>query len=460
MNRIAFRANITILIAVLLLAGLGFFLAEYAMESEQWVMSAGSPHVYNGSVNINTGVVTDRDNVILLDMRDERTYSNIHAIRASTIHWVGDRDGNIVAPALSTYAVNIVGYDGFNGLYSFGNSGGAAKLTLDAAVQTAALEALGSYKGTVGVYNYKTGELICAVSTPTFDPDNPPEITQENEDIYDSIYYNRFTQSAYTPGSIFKIATLAAALETMPDVEKKTFGCTGEYAIGQKTVICDGVHGNQDLKTAFHNSCNCAFAQLAEELGGDTLAQYVEQFGLTDSISFDGITTSAGSYSIADEDDNGNAYEVAWSGIGQYLDQVNPCGFMTFVGAIANGGKVVYPHVVKQITNGDQVTYDAKRQVGRQIMSKETAEKVAAYMNFNVTNRYGTENFAGLSAGAKTGTGEVGGGKKPNAMLTGFVLDERYPLAFMIAVEDAGYGRAVCVPIASKVLTACKDALN
>ena len=92
-------------------------------------------------------------------------------------------------------------------------------------------------------------------------------------------------------------------------------------------------------------------------------------------------------------------------------------------------------------------------------LSETTAKVVREYMQNNVTVKYGAENFPGLTVGAKTGTGEVEG-KKPNAMLTGFVEDEKYPLAFIACVEDAGYGRAVCVPVVSKVLTAIQENLK
>ena len=81
-------------------------------------------------------------------------------------------------------------------------------------------------------------------------------------------------------------------------------------------------------------------------------------------------------------------------------------------------------------------------------------------MRVNVSDKYGDENFPGLQVCAKTGTAEVGGEKKPNAMLAGFVEDEQCPLAFIAAVEDAGYGSEVCIPIISKVLTACTEVLQ
>lgn len=452
MNRIAGRAGITLLLVLVLLAGLTFFVVEYAVEAGDWVIFSGSPHVYNGG-NIGCGAVTDRDGTLLLDMNGARTYSSVEEVRKATVHWLGDRSGSISAPALSAYSAELAGYDLLNGIYSYGNTGGTAQLTLSAAVQTAALEAMGSYKGTVGVYNYKTGELLCAVTTPTYDPDNAPDISEDTTGQYEGLYVNRFTQSNYIPGSIFKIVTLAAALEAIPDITEQTFVCRGKYKIGNNTVICDGTHWEQSLKQAFRNSCNCAFAQIAQQLGAQTLTRYVEQFGITQSVSFDGITTASGSFDITDASE----FDVAWSGIGQYTDQVNPCVFMTFVGAVAAGGKGAQPYLVERITSDGIATYSADSRFGERLMSAATAEILKEYMAFNVTDKYGSENFPGLTVCAKTGTAEVGGDKKPNAMIAGFVADEAYPLAFVIAVEDGGYGREICVPILSKVLAACKE---
>ena len=80
-------------------------------------------------------------------------------------------------------------------------------------------------------------------------------------------------------------------------------------------------------------------------------------------------------------------------------------------------------------------------------------------MRNNVETKYGDSYFPGLAVCAKTGTAEVGGDKRPNAMLTGFVADSNYPLAFIVFVENAGYGANVCIPIASSVLAACQEAM-
>lgn len=454
MNRIARRSFITVLLTLLLIAGFAFFVAEYVTQADDWVIFSGSPHIYTGG-NIGTGTVIDAQGVLLLDMEGERTYAEDSMVRKSTLHWLGDRYGYISAPALPNYSAQLAGFDLVNGVYSYGDSTSIAKLTLYSRVQTVALEALGDRKGTVAVYNYETGEILCAVTNPTYDPDNIPDIENDTSGAYDGVYLNRFTQSVYIPGSIFKIVTLAAALETVGGIEEQTFYCDGTYTIGADKITCEGAHGAQDLQQAFRNSCNTAFAQVALQVGAEKMEEYVERFGVIGSVKFDGITTAQGNYEAVGAADA----NVAWSGIGQYNDQVNPCAFLMFLGAIAKEGKGTEPHVVSQIFVGLSKTYDADTQTGDRIMSAATARKVAEFMRSNVADKYGDSNFPGLTVCAKTGTGEVGGEQRPNAMLAGFVEDEEYPLAFIVFVEDAGYGASVCLPIASAVLQACKEVM-
>lgn len=455
MNRIAGRAGITLFLAMLLLAGFVFFICEFVVDAGEWIVFPGSPHVYNGG-NIGCGVVVDRDGTLLLDLNDGRTYGKTSTLRKSTVHWLGDRSGSIDAPALSHYSEEIVGFDLLNGIYNYAQTGGVAELTLSAKVQMTALEAMGEHNGTVAVYNYKTGQLICAVTTPTFDPDAAPDLETESSENFDGLYFNRFTQGTYVPGSIFKAVTLAAVFETMPQLQEETFVCNGTYTIGSDEITCEGAHFDQNLKTAFCNSCNCAFAQIIERLGKETLQRYVEEFKITESIQFDGITTATGNFDVKDA----STVSTAWAGIGQYTDLINPCTFMTFMGTVAGGGRGAQPYLLEEISVDGSSTYRAKTQTGERLMSPGTAKLVAEYLRNNVENKYGSENFPGLTVCAKTGTGEVGGDKKPNAMLAGFVSDEEYPLAFVVCVEDGGYGSTVCLPIASKVLAACKEAID
>lgn len=468
MNRIIGRSKSLLILILVMALGISFFVGEYFAQSANWVVSPGSPHIYNvpssengttGTTaavpgNINCGMVTDRDGVLLLDMTQGRVYTDNVQLRSAIIHWLGDRKGNISAPALPYYASMIAGFNAFDGLYNYDGTGGTVTTTLSAKVQLAALEAMGEYSGTVAVYNYKTGELICAVSTPNYDPDNIPE-NLEYIPGYEDVYYNRFTQFTYTPGSIFKIVTAAAALESIPDIMERTYTCNGLLEFGDDRVTCEQAHGTLTFKEAFARSCNCAFARIANQVGGEALEQYAKQFRITESVSFDGITTKAGSLTAAGE----MPVNVAWSGIGQHNDQINPCRYLAFLGAIANDGVEVTPHLVDKILVGNRITYQASNQDAGRIMSGATAKILQEFLRNNVENYYGDSNFPGLQVCAKSGTAEVGGEKRPNAMFTGFVANEELPLAFIVAIEDGGYGRQVCTPIIAKVLEACKDSL-
>lgn len=454
MNRVANRSSIALLLAVILLGGMCLFLAEYLLNAGDWVVFEGNPHVYNG-VNIGCGVITDRSGEVLLSATDSRSYAEDAALRKATIHWLGDRYGYISAPAVTHYAPDMAGFDLLNGLYGYSGTGGEAEMTISGEVQRAALEAMGKKKGTVAVYNYRTGEILCAVSTPTYDPDNVPDIDEDDEK-YEGIYLNRFTQTTYVPGSVFKLVTTAAALDTLKNAEDIEFRCDGVYEMSGGKVKCTGEHGTIDLKKALQKSCNCYFAQLTEVLGADTLEKYVNKLQITEPVRFDGITTARGSFSV----EGASAQQLAWAGIGQYLDTVNPCRYMTFMGVIAGGGEAAQPYIVASAGTGMFGGYEAEKTSTGRLLDKDTAEALAKLMRNNVKKQYGDDNFPGLTVCAKSGTAEVGGDKKPNATFAGFCADEEYPLAFFVAVEDAGAGAKTCVPILSEVLAACKEMMD
>lgn len=455
MNRIASRAWVAMVFVMILVAGMVFFLFEFNDNAQDWVLFSGSPHVYSGN-KIKNGIVTDQSGVLLVDFSNGRSYAADETLRSAVLHWTGDRSGNISTPALYHYTAQMNGYDLLNGVYSYADAAGEMMLTIDEKVQQTALEAMGDRKGTVAVYNYKTGQILCAVSTPTFDPDNVPDIAGDETGRYNGVYVNRFIQSVYIPGSIFKIATTAAALETIPDIMVQSFVCTGELEIDGGKVTCESSHGKQNLRQAFSNSCNCAYAQITRQIGKEKMAWYIRSFGLTDPVCFDGITTAKGNYDVA----NATALNFAWSGIGQHTNQINPCAFMTFVGAIAGDGIGAVPHIVEKTSVGDETTYSAKTEKMDRILSGATARVLQELLQNNTQVKYGSDNFPGLTVCAKSGTGEVGGDKKPNAMFTGFVADEKYPLAFIVAVEEGGYGSHTCIPILKEVLDACVEAID
>lgn len=454
MKKVSGRAIFPLILAIVLLAGTVLLCVRYFAKADEWVTFSGSPHVYTG-VNLDGGVVTDRDGTLLLDSTDGRTYSADAVTRTATMHLLGDRYGYIQAPLLGSFADDMIGFDKINGLYGAEGTEANAALTLSAAAQTAAYQALGNYHGTVGVYNYKTGEILCAVTSPSYDPDNMPDVDADTSGAYDGVYVNRFFQAAYTPGSIFKIVTLAAAIETVPDWENLTFTCEGKTIIGGQEIICEGVHGTITLKQALAHSCNVAFGELAEKVGTKTLMEYAEKLGLSESFECDGIPVKAGTVDLKDAD----AGDLAWAGIGQYTDQVNALTFMRAMGRIAGGGTGAEPYLMAKITRGEKTAYEAKTETSSRALKAETAAKLTEYLRNNVATMYGDWQFGGLNVCAKSGTAEHEG-ETADAMFAGFCVDENCPLAFVVFVENGGSGSAVAAPIAAKVLQVCAAAIN
>ena len=454
MKKVSGRAIFPLILAIVLLAGTVLLCVRYFAKADEWVTFSGSPHVYTG-VNLDGGVVTDRDGTLLLDSTDGRTYSADAVTRTATMHLLGDRYGYIQAPLLGSFADDMIGFDKINGLYGAEGTEANAALTLSAAAQTAAYQALGNYHGTVGVYNYKTGEILCAVTSPSYDPDNMPDVDADTSGAYDGVYVNRFFQAAYTPGSIFKIVTLAAAIETVPDWESLTFTCEGKTIIGGQEIICEGVHGTITLKQALAHSCNVAFGELAGKVGTKALMEYAEKLGLSESFECDGIPVKAGTVDLKDAD----AGDLAWAGIGQYTDQVNALTFMRAMGRIAGGGTGAEPYLMAKITRGEKTAYEAKTETSSRALKAETAAKLTEYLRNNVATMYGDWQFGVLNVCAKSGTAEHEG-ETADAMFAGFCVDENCPLAFVVFVENGGSGSAVAAPIAAKVLQVCAAAMN
>lgn len=454
MKKVSGRAIFPLILAIVLLAGTVLLCVRYFAKADGWVTFSGSPHVYTG-VNLDGGVVTDRDGTLLLDSTDGRTYSADAVTRTATMHLLGDRYGYIQAPLLGSFADDMIGFDKINGLYGAEGTEANAALTLSAAAQTAAYQALGNYHGTVGVYNYKTGEILCAVTSPSYDPDNMPDVDADTSGTYDGVYVNRFFQAAYTPGSIFKIVTLAAAIETVPDWENLTFTCEGKTIIGGQEIICEGVHGTITLKQALAHSCNVAFGELAGKVGTKALMEYAEKLGLSESFECDGIPVKAGTVDLKDAD----AGDLAWAGIGQYTDQVNALTFMRAMGRIAGGGTGAEPYLMAKITRGEKTAYEAKTETSSRALKAETAAKMTEYLRNNVATIYGDGQFSGLNVCAKSGTAEHEG-ETADAMFAGFCVDENCPLAFVVFVENGGSGSAVAAPIAAKALQVCAAAIN
>ena len=206
-----------------------------------------------------------------------------------------------------------------------------------------------------------------------------------------------------------------------------------------------------DINSALANSCNGVFAQLATELGAETMSKYVEKAGILDSYSVDGIATAKGSFDLT----GASTSQIGWSGVGQYNDLVNPCAMMVWMGAIANQGKTAVPYLISK-TEGDlplpSLPHFTKKT--DQLIDADTAQVVGDMMANNVRETYGSSRFPNMDICAKSGTAEVGSGKKPNAWFAGFLRNSDAPYAFVVVLEEGGSGANAAGNVAAQVLDA------
>lgn len=450
MRKIEKRTVFCLILAALLGIGLAVFCFRFAVDGGDWASYPYNRHLYGDSGQLKGGTILDRDGDVLssLDENGARGYYPNADVRKATLHAVGDPAGNIGAGALTAFADKLSGYNLLTGAYSPLGAGNSLYLTIDAYLNNIAYQALGGASGTVGVYNYKTGEILCMVSSPTFDPADPPAIA-EGDERWEGVYVNRLLSANSIPGSIFKVVTLAAALENIPDLASRTWTCTGAVEIGGDTVTCPYAHGELNIESALASSCNGVFGGLAVELGGKTMQKYTEDAGLTTAIRVDGVATSKGSFRF-----DGTDHQLAWAGVGQDQDAMCPINMMLYMGAIANGGKAAMPRLIaKTATEYGLPTglYFPKK--SSSLIAADTASQIAEMMHNNVIETYGQDRFPDMDICAKSGTAELGGDKAPNAWFTGFLRDAETPYAFIVLVEQGGGGSSVAGTVASRVLT-------
>ena len=443
MKKIEKRAIMCLLLAFVLLTGVGIFSYRYVAHGDDWASYEGNRDVYNEG-DLSKGKLYDTNGTLLMqNTPDGMIFNDDASVRTALMHITGDKDNNISTGANRAFTDELIGYNLINGVYSLNNAGKDVSLTLDANICATAYEALAGRSGTVGVYNYKTGEILCMVSSPTYDPVDPPSEPE------DGVYINRFTSATFVPGSIFKLVTAAAAIENLDDAYTWEINCTGSVSYGGEYAVTDvSAHGTVDLEKALEVSCNCYFGQLAEKLGPDLLEKYTEKAGLMTSYDIDGIKTTEGTFDFPDSGMN-----LAWTGIGQWEDMINPCSMMVYMGAIANGGEATHPNIVKPTTfMGKQIDKITTKTTN--MIDSTTAASLTEMMANNVVSHYGSENFPGVSLCAKSGTAEVGDYKEPHAWFAGFLNDDSNPYAFIVLVENSGYGADVAGAVANTVMQA------
>lgn len=448
MNRIFNRSKWLYIFAFVFLAALFALFVTMEVNSTKWVIKDYNQHLYSDGELLAAGTITDRNGVVLAQTVDgERIYHDDVKVRKATLHVVGDTAGFIATGVQSAYKSELTGYSRLNGVYNLkkNGSGNDIQLSIDSALSVTAFEALGDFKGTIGVYNYLNGEILCAVSTPTYDIyDKPDDIATDDTGKYEGIYMNRFFSGLYTPGSTFKIITACCAIDNMIDIDKQTFTCNGAWvnSVGNK-VTCNGVHGTVNFEQALNRSCNTVFAKLAVELGNDAMTATAEEFGFNKRLNASGIKCAMSTYNVSEAYD----IDLAWSGIGQYTTMLNPCHAATILGSIANRtGYTPTPTIIKgeRTSNLDYAGSVPSKQLDDMLRS-------------NVENYYKDSSFPNLLMAGKTGTAEVSN-KKPHAWFVGYSQRNDLPLCIVVVLENSGgSGIRTAVPIANKVMQKALD---
>lgn len=448
------RSLVVLLLVVAVVAGLGFLGYKLAVNGESWATLRANEHLTENGSFIAAGHITDRNGEILAKTENnERIYNDSERIRRSTLHIVGDTEGYISSGVQTAYKTQLIGYSKITGLHSLikNGRGNDVKLTLDSELCAVAYDELNGRKGVVAAYNYETGELLCSVSSGNYDIRNKPsaeEIAENKNGQYDGIYMNRLIDGLYTPGSTFKIVTAASAVENRKSLNDWEYICEGETTIDGVKVTCPHSHGKLSFKTAFSNSCNCAFAELSADLGAENLTATAKEFGFGESFAFGKGQTEKSRIDLTEAEKG----DVAWAGVGQYTTLVNPYHMLTLVGSVANGGTAVLPYAVSSVATPEGRVVEETVAVSRECISSDVAKKLKELMRFTVEDNYGDWRFKGLQMCGKTGTAEISEEEEPHSWFVGFSENSSCPVAIVVVVENGGWGSSAALPIASSVM--------
>ncbi|MFD8306580.1 peptidoglycan D,D-transpeptidase FtsI family protein [Streptomyces sp. NPDC059690] len=326
--------------------------------------------------------------------------------------------------------------------------------TIDPDVQKAAYDALGAKKGAAVAIDPKTGKILAVVSTPSYDPTSLTDANTAgtawkklNADP-DKPLTNRALRQPLPPGSTFKLVVAAAALEDglYSSVDQKTDspdpyslpGTTRELSNENPNAPCE----NASIRTALEYSCNNVFAKMAVKLGQDKVRAMAEKFGFDD----DSQDVPVRAYTSVYPSDM-NESSTALTGIGQYDVTATPLQMAMVSAAIANGGKLVSPHMVSQITDGGgDVLKNYDDDAGtEEIVSSSTAEQLQSAMQTVVEKGTGTNaQISGVTVGGKTGTAQHGenNSQTPYAWFTSYGKAGGKEVAVAVVVEQSNAARS------------------
>lgn len=377
--------------------------------------------------------------------------------------------------------------------------GNSLVLTLDANIQAIAEKYLEnsvkvnnvSERGVVIVMDVNTGAILAMATKPDFDPNDPmtiydPERAALLEGLSDEEYTqvqgqerqrqwkNKAITDLYTPGSVFKLITTSAALDSGVSTPGTNYYCGGSYQVlpGTKPYSCaEGAnHQWQDMGKVLYNSCNIATIHEAEKMGIETFSDYYNAFGFTEKTGIDLPAEQAPYAGISYHPaDSMTIVDLASTSFGQ-AQKVTPIQMITAVAAIANGGYLVQPYIVDKIVDQEgNVVQETEPTIKRQVISEEVSQQVLKMMEGVVD--YGAAGAAGRNAyvagyhiGGKPGTSEKldqgeregGGYEKVSSFLAVLPVDDPQ-IAILAFVDEphaeTEYGSMLSAPLIGNIIS-------
>jgi cell division protein FtsI/penicillin-binding protein 2 len=352
---------------------------------------------------------------------------------------------------------------------------GVVVTTIDPDVQKAAYDALGDKKGGAVAIDPSTGRILAVVSTPSYDPTSLTDANTAgsawkklNADP-DKPLTNRALRQPLPPGSTFKLVVAAAALEDglYSSVDQRTKSpdpyrlpdTTRDLSNENPSAPCE----NASIRTALEYSCNNVFAKMAVDLGQDKVRAMAEKFGFNDTKQDVPVRAYTSVYPSGMDKSS-----TALTGIGQFDVTATPLQMAMVSAAIADGGKLVSPHMVAQVTDsGGDVLKDYDDDAGtKQIISSSTADQLQSAMQTVVADGTGTNaQIPGVTVGGKTGTAQHGenNSQTPYAWFTSYAKAGGKQVAVAVVVEQSDAARSevsgngLAAPVAKAMM---KAALN
>lgn len=336
-------------------------------------------------------------------------------------------------------------------------------------VEKAADQALKDNKAkavSIVVMDPKNGEVLAMVNKPDYNP-NDPWIKDMSYDDLQKSWRNRSVSDTFEPGSIFKVITATAALEENAVSESDKYTCGGSFTVGKKIIHCwkTSGHGEQSFVDILKNSCNVGFAAVGKKVGKENLYKYIKKFGFGEKT---GIDLPGEAKGIIKKPENISEIDLATISFGQ-TNTVSPIQFITAFNAIANGGTLIKPHVMKEISHYDDEKdskvidkqFDISGANSKQIIDANKAAQLRGYLEKVVSEGGGKKAFIeGYHIGGKTGTAQKAGqgGYQPGKYISSFIgmapaNDPRITVLVSIDEPDPSnyYAGQITAPVAQQV---------